>query len=542
MLPLQFFSQNVHFGVNLFAALVFFAVFWLYFDAWTDERKIKVLVRSLGFLLVALSYLAQSTVIEQSVLGSASLNNVIENIAAVLCILGFMGIIISRVIDPLQKKPELAGINAAEFESKKPTTQKLPLFGAMGLTNPLHWLPPVGALTITVLYWRRATKGLERHLKLVAVAFGFIFISELLSLASLWQSTTNPNVSRLVAAFGPVWIAQLVFLLAGAVVLGRWVWRYLTKRFMSQLFMTFIGATLAGFLIIAVSFTSLLVNNVQKSSLNNLDTAANVLSYAINSKQSESLSDLQTVAENPLVVNAVIASDHNSLVNLTNDYLHNEQQSSLTITNAVGEVLIRAQDPNRWGDSISSDTNIRRALIGQSVSSIDTQAGVLAPSVNILSVVPIFNTTNNQIVGAVEGGLVLDSAFVSGIKQATGLDSSIYAADVVSATTFLAPDGVTHLVGATETDNAVRQIVLAHGQTFKGVLNIQNRQYLAVFTPLKDINNNVVGMLFIGQPQVATLQTAGHAVELTFVIAVLLIIFSVFPAYILSKYIAKQLD
>ena len=54
MLPLQFFGQNIHFAINLFAALVFFAVFWLYFDAWTNKHDVKVLAKWLGFLLVAI--------------------------------------------------------------------------------------------------------------------------------------------------------------------------------------------------------------------------------------------------------------------------------------------------------------------------------------------------------------------------------------------------------------------------------------------------------------------------------------------------------
>lgn len=542
MLPLQFFGQNIHFAINLFAALVFFAVFWLYFDAWTTERQLKVLIRSSGFLLVALSFLAQSTVIEQSVLGSSSLNSTVENIASMLIILGFIVIIFSRLIDPLQKKPELTGITPDDYSHKQPPAQKLPLFGAVGLANPLHWLPPLGALTIMLLYWHRATKGLERHLKWLAIGFGFIFISELLSLASLWRGTTNPNISHLVAAFGPLWIAELVCLLTGVLIIGAWIWKYLTRRFMSQIFMVFIGATLVGFLIIAVSFTYLLVNNVQKSSLNNLNTAANVLSYAISSKKNESLSDIMTVAENPNIISAVAASDHGSLLTQTNNYLSKDKQSTLTITNNVGEVLDRAQDPDRWGDSISSDTNIRRALIGQSVTSIGTQTGVLAPELTIETAVPMVSSNSGQIVGAAEGSLVLDSAFVEGIKQSTGLDSSIYASNEVSATTFLAPDGVTHSVGATETDKNVERTVLKNGQTFSGILNVQNRQYLTVFMPLKDVNNNVIGMLFIGQPQVSILQTAGRSVELTFIIAAVLIILSVLPAYVVSKYLAKQLD
>lgn len=544
MLPLQFFGQNIHFAINLFAALVFFAGFWLYFDAWTTERKFKVLVRWLGFLMVALAYLVQSTIIEQSVLGNSSLANISGNLSAILFSLGFAGIILGQLIDPLQKEPEATGLTAEEFADMRssPTPQKLSAVGAAGLVNPLHWLPPIGALAVCGLYWRRATTGLERHLKPVAIAFALLYVSQMLGLASLWRGTDNPTLSKLVAAFGPLWIAQLVFLLAGSLVLGRWVWKYLTRRFMSQLFIIFTSVTLTIFLLTTVSFTFLLVNNVQKSSLDNLGTAASVLNYAIGSKQSETLADIESVAENPNVVSAVIAKDHNSLNSLTSSYLHDKKQSSLIITSAFGQVLLRADNPNRWGDSISSDTSIRRALIGQSVAGVSSQDGVLAPLIYIKAVVPIRDSTNNQIVGAVEGSLVLDNAFVDGIKQATGLDSSIYAGNVSSATTFTDPDGMTRWIGVKQTDSVVQTTVLKRGQTFKGALGIQNRQYLAVYEPLKDINNNIIGMLFIGQPQVAILQAAGHSVELTFVITACLLVLAILPAYLISKYLARQLD
>jgi len=223
MLSLQFFEQNIHFAINLFAALVFFATFWLYFDAWTTRREFKVLARWAGFLLVALSFLAQSTVIEQSVLGSSSLDNLSETVAAILCSLGFLGIILSRILDPPQKVPEVSGLNVDEFSNQTTTpppaqNQTMPAVIVSGLVNPLHWLPPLGALAIVGLYWRQATTGLERHLKPVVWAFGLLFIYELLSLSSLWKNTNNPTISKLVAAFGPLWIAELVFLLASVLV------------------------------------------------------------------------------------------------------------------------------------------------------------------------------------------------------------------------------------------------------------------------------------------------------------------------------------
>lgn len=540
MLPLQFFGQNLHFVINLFAALVFFATFWLYFDAWTTKHDKKVLVKWVGFLLVAISYIAQSTVIESSVLGRSSLGNASEQLAAVLCMIGFAAIILGQLIDPLQTKPQLKGLQATDYKTKRSKAKTMPALLTSGLAGKLQWwLPPLGALAICALYWRRATSGLERHLKPVAVAFGLIFISRLLAMANLWYTSDNPTISKLVAPFGPLWITELVSILVGSMVLGRWVWQYLTKRLMSQLFMIFMSAILAIFVLTTVSFTYLLVNNIQKTSLDNLGTAASVLDYALNGKKAETLANIQATSENPNIINAVVLKDHDSLVSQTASYLHDKQLSTLIITSDVGQVLLRAENPDQYGDSLSSDGLIRRALIGQSSSGISIRDGILAPQIYIKSASPI---RHNQVIGVAVGGLVIDNAFVDGIKQATGLDSSIYAGNVRSATTFVAPDGVARWIGVKETNSDVITTVIKKGLPFKGTLNIQNRPFLAVYTPVKDINNNVIGMLFIGQPQVDILRTARRSVELTFIMSAILLVTSIVPAYIASRYLTRQIN
>ncbi|HSX35793.1 MAG TPA: cache domain-containing protein [Patescibacteria group bacterium] len=551
MLPLQFFGQNVHFAISLFAALVFFAVFWLYFDAWTASRDNKDLVKCGGFLLVALSFVLHSTLIEQSVLGTSQLGAIADTLATVLRIVGYVGIIIGQLVDPLQDKPQLEGLDTSQFsdtekaappaKSSVANTKKARAVGFGSAANLSHLLLPLSAFTIAGLYWRRATTGLERHLKPLAIAFCFLTGFEVLSLASLWRSTDNPIVARLVAPFGPLWIAEQVFLLIGSVVLGWWVWRYLTRRFLSQLFMVFTTLTLAVFLVTTVSFTFLLVKNVQNESLSNLQTASNVLKYALSAKEAETLANASSVAESSDVVSAVLAKDNKALANLTSTFLHDKKQSSLIITTASGQVLLRAEDPARYGDSLSSDTLVRRALIGEPRSSISAQDGVLAPVVFVRSTTPIRDAAHN-IVGTVTVGLEADNAFVDGIKHSTGLDSAVYAGNVRSATTFVAPDGVSRLVGVKDTNASVQSTVLQKGKSFNGSVSILNRQFLAVYAPLKDIDNTVVGMLFIGVPQASILQDAGHSIELTFIVTAILLVLSIVPAFLISKYITKQLD
>jgi hypothetical protein len=542
MLELQFFGQNVQFAVSLFAALVFFAVFWLYFDAWISQahKKRKDIFKCVGFLVVSVSFLIHATIIEQSDFGQPLFGAALRSISTILRLAGYATIIVGQIIDPLQKKPETKALDSRRIPASLTEPIKMPAV-AVSSTFGLAYLLPIGALAVAAVYWRRATRGMERHLKPVAIAFLFLFAFELLSLADLLRGTDNPSLFNLVKPFGPLWIAGHVLLLGGLLVLGRWVWHYLTERFLSQLFMIFTSSILVIFLLTTVSFTYLLMRNVQNDALNNLETSSSVLGYALNSKKAETRANAETLPQNSQIVEAIQTNDHKALVDLTSNFLADKQQSSLVITSSSGQVLLRAEDPSRWGDSLSSDSLIRRALIGQTASSFTNKEGVLAPLVYIKTTVPVRDAAK-KIVGTISVSVSIDNALVDGIKNATGLDSAVYSGNTLSATTFLAADGKSRLIGVKNINKKVTDMVLSKGQTFKGELDIFNRQYLAVYAPLVDANNNTVGMLFIGQSQTIALQTAGRAIGITFLVAASLLMLSIIPAYLVARHIARQLE
>lgn len=143
MLPTQFFGQNLHFAISLFAALVFFAVFWLYFDAWVSKnpKPGKDVYKWLGFLLVSLSFVIHATVIEESDLGRSIFGDTSEVFSTLLRLAGYLGIIIGHIVDPLQKKPVTKGIE--DELVKESATSKTPA-DAGGSSFGGAYLLPVG--------------------------------------------------------------------------------------------------------------------------------------------------------------------------------------------------------------------------------------------------------------------------------------------------------------------------------------------------------------------------------------------------------------
>ncbi len=550
MLSLEFFGQNFHFTINLLAALVCFAVFWLYFDAWLVSRNRKEIFKLVGFLALAVGFLSNGVLVENSTLEIFNVGSIAAAIAALARIAGYLLIAWGQWINPLQPVPEVKGLVLEEPEAEKQEKEikskkvlkeeKKESTAVLSLAGLGKLVLPVGALLVAWLYWRRATIGLERHLKPIAISFALLFIFELLGLLELLRSTTNPLIFNLVAPFGFVWWLDNLFLVGGLLVLGRWVWGYLVTRLQTQLLVIFTTIIMVVFLITTVAFTYLLLQNVQRESLSNLTVAAKVLNLNLESRKGETLAYAQALAADLQLAKMIESKDHSSLSKVATSGLVGQGLSSVVLIDSYGQVLARGEDPLRWGDSISSDSLIRHVLIGTQSSTFVTKDGVLAPVVLIKSAVPVRD--GNLIVGAVIVGIEIDNSFVDGLKKSTGLESAVYAGGTRSATTFIASDGKSRWVGVKEENPVVKNLVLKQGKTFTGTVSVLNRQFLAAYEPLKNIDNTVVGMIFIGKGEASIFQTASFSIQLTFILTVILLVLSIYPSYKVSKFISSQIS
>lgn len=542
MLITQFLLQNLHFAINLFASLVFFAVCWLYLDAWLETKEYKELFKIIAFGLFSLAFLIHATYIEQSVLANAIFNvSLVEMLANITKLAAFIFLIVGLVIDPIQPKP----IYKDEQPQAKPAskTQPAAAMGAFGVqvAGGLLWVIcfPLLSLAAFLLYLRRATVGLENHLKPLTLGFFFIFLYEVVSISEFFQNTTAISVYNIVRPFGPLWILAHVLLFIGVTIIAKWVFNYLLKRLETEIFMIFNISVLVIFLVTTVAFTGLLLTNLRDSALAHLTTDANVVQYAIGSKQAEALSDAEVVSQNSQLQTAIATNDRKTLKALSTSILLAKKQSFLIIVASSGAVLMRGEDNDKIGDSLSNDSLFKRALRGEKSSSVATKDGPIAPIVSIRSAVPITASTG-QAIGVVIVGSDIDNAFVDGLKATTKLDVSVYADNVLSATTFIASDGKSRYIGIKEEDKNINKNVLIDGKNYSGELNILNVAYLAAFTPLKDVDGNPVGMLFAGEQQVSTIQAASSSIEYTFIIAVLFLLISILPSFLISRFITNQ--
>jgi hypothetical protein len=523
----QFLSENFHFAINLFTALAFFSIFWLYFDAWIDRKNFKEGFKIVGYLLLSIAFLLHATYIESGVLTTSIINiGFSEKLAIILKNIGYFLLLIGLIIDPLQPKPNL----------NKIPLHSLVISPAIAVS---FLISPVLTILIAWLYLRRATVGLENHIKKVSLSFFFFAIYEVLNTPSIFINSLNVDIFRLVAPFGPIWIAAHFFQAIAAGVLVFWAFSYLLKRINTQLFIIFTTVILSIFLLTAVSFTFLLLKNLSDETLTRLDTDVSVLSFSLDSKKSESLAFASILSNNSAVVEAVANKDKKILSQESEKLLVSHQINSLVVVDENGQVLARGEDRDRTGDSLSDDSLVKRALIGEQISSLVSVQGAIAPSVLVRAATPI--TSDENIIGAVVVAITLDNSFLDGIKEYTGLEAGIYGGDVLSATTISDLKGQTRPIGIKESSLDIKDNVLTKGENYKGLVSLLNTSYFAVYRPLKDVDNEVVGMLLVGRPAVSIFATAGKSIELTFLVTIVLVLLSIFPSYFISKYITNQL-
>ena len=519
----QFFLENIRFAVSIITAIVFAGAGWLYFDAWTLKKELKNFLKMAGFSLLALSFFLSSVAVEKTTLvGDVWFTKLhLDSLYHGIKMFGYAGLIASLLIDPMPK--------AIDRKSA----------GLISLGVISAFLYPVLSSVVGFLYLQRGTLGRENHLKPVAYSFLLLTLFELIGLRTLFIGTNNVDVYGLVKPYGSLWLVQYAMLFITSLVLGRWVWYYLLKRLQTQLFGIYVVTTIVIFLVTATTFTGVLLKSLQDEALEKLTTNVKVLEYAVDSKKAETLSTAQLLAASTQVQQAVADGTKNVLVNLTKDTLIAKKQDYLLILDKSGKTLVRGEDREGLDYFQASDVLIKRAAAGESVASMVVSDGALAPEMSIRASVPVYK--DGRIVGMILVGSSLDNAFVEAIQKATKLETSFYGRNVLAATSIRDELQKSSPIGIKEENPIIKQRVLQEGGTYADSVTILNYDYFGVYIPLRDIDNGIIGMLFVGKPQISIVQEAGRAIELTFLATVALIIFSIIPSYFISKHIAEQI-
>lgn len=210
----------------------------------------------------------------------------------------------------------------------------------------------------------------------------------------------------------------------------------------------------------------------------------------------------------------------------------------LTLVDINGHVVYRAANPGAKGDSILWDSVVHKCLyekkpkssavimssdiikaqnpnlysrvlipIVKTPQSIEIKDNQLSNGMVLRAAHPIFDKQGN-LLGALVGGVLLnrDYAIVDKIKETVYHDETYRGRDMGFATIFLGGVRISTNVMTADRKRAVGTIVskevydqvIGQGKNWVGRAFVVNDWYISSYTPIYDIDSNIIGMLYTG--------------------------------------------
>lgn len=354
-----------------------------------------------------------------------------------------------------------------------------------------------------------------------------------------------------------------------------------TKSIQSQLIFYFTIAIIIPAIITSVVGIKIINDQVIRQAENKILSDLNSAREVYQNKLRNIENITRMTAVRSLVIKALESRDLNFLRNDLYRTLRREQLDILTIIDKDGNVVCRGSNPNVYGDNLRSNVIVKNCIekkkiitatdistfeellkdspelanrarmkIIPTLKSIPKSDTIETSGMFLKSAVPIFNE-QNQFVGVLLGGVMLNRNYdiVDKIKQLMYEQTTYKGKELNTATIFFKDLRISTNVKNQDGTRAIETLVseevyktvLEKGERWIGDAFVVNTWYIGAYEPIRDINNKIVGILYVGtlkQPFDDLLRNS----LLTFLgIALIGILLVVYVSYRLSQKIATPL-
>jgi methyl-accepting chemotaxis protein len=247
-------------------------------------------------------------------------------------------------------------------------------------------------------------------------------------------------------------------------------------------------------------------------------------------------------------LNSVSISRNYQLISALQDKNFNQMKSvldelntflgadTISVTDSSGDIIIRQHEPAKAGDNILSQDNVRQALKGEIITTIEPGALV---RLSCRTGAPV-KDENGRIIGTVVTGYTFEnSALLDNLKAVHGAELSIFADDVRIATTLT--DSGNRAVD-TVLNEKIASMVLNNKMEYEGKADVFGVSYISKYVPLKDTSGDVVGIMFAGLPESDSNAAAISSILYMLVVALLIVAAcAILVVLFVNKYIKKPI-
>jgi hypothetical protein len=491
-----FIFNNIYFAEQMFGALVFAMTAWLAFDAYTIRKDFLTSSRGIGFIFLVIS----------QIFGAFSLlSETYSYTENILRIIGLVLVLWNLILEKPVKRPEL---NAVIVLPSMATAVMYFNFWEVTLLS-----------AIAFLSYKQYKNEDKKSL------LPFIFSFSFLAVSSLTSFFYTPG------RFDTVWIFGHMLEVLGLFLLAVWVWQYLKMRIREMLLMIFFSGALLVSIVVTLAFSMILVRQIELAVMNNLTTNIKLADYLILHLKEESLSKSRIFASTVDLREYLAKNDFGKIEKMANSFIAQENLSLLNIADKNGDIIIRANRTTRKEDNVLVARVGQMLEDGYSVATIDSESG---DKFSIKALSPVLSP-NGSIMGYVVAGFVLDNPFVDSLKKITGLDFSVYDNDKIAASTIVGLDGRTRISGTNLSDRFISDNVLKSGKAITLSHDIVSRPFVSSYVPLRNINDEIAGMLSVSRSQREMFEIASTTNMLTLISVIVIMALLAIPIFRFSK-------
>lgn len=136
---------------------------------------------------------------------------------------------------------------------------------------------------------------------------------------------------------------------------------------------------------------------------------------------------------------------------------------------------------------------------------------------------------------------ITDSTMLLRIKEQSQIDTTIFWNDMRIMTTLEDEYGISAV--GTKADSKIADAVLREGRNlFEKKLMINNKTYIGYYVPLKNMDGEIVGMVFAGKQKDLVYKKILEVIAWFAIFTIIMIIFSVFVALKFTSYMITDID
>lgn len=300
---------------------------------------------------------------------------------------------------------------------------------------------------------------------------------------------------------------------------------------LEKLISSVVGGIIAVSIVITLAVSIFLCMKYNETIFANMaDTGVNVFRSDLN-RSVEDLDALSAVFKTNENLGEYIQDNDSMAISIFYTQATSNANNFCLITNSDGNIVWSSPNFKLTSYTLSN------VLAGNEVKGYYSDESVPLCSVHMT---PIHNA-EGQIVGACILGFDLSSSeYMDGIKEQTNCDVTLFAGDERYNTTVINPDG-SRAVG-TKMSGSVKKEVIELGKTYRGKADILGSRYFVTYEPIVDLNNNICGAIFAGQPTKESDRTFMFVVLIGVVIAVAIIILSfIGVAYFIKRIVVAPI-